>query len=201
MNFKLLGAATLLVVACKGEPKSETESSKQDTAGKMVQAKDTAPAKRPTKKAAIPDTTVVIALNTDGHAIPASIEMPTGSTIFMDEPTSLRIGFDGEDDMGRQESLFAVRVQKGNEYNLDLKDLAKELAKNPYGNTNEILEQSDELLLYKSTVDEGGFVSHSFQLIVDLGGDKWLCSQGNDGGWSEEEARAQLAACKTLKAL
>jgi hypothetical protein len=200
MNIKVLGAATLLLVACKGEPK-ETESSNQDTASKAVSANETAPAKEAKKKAALPETTEVIALNTDGHAIPASIEMPTGSTIFMDEPTSLRIGLDGKDDLGRRESLFAVGVKKGNQYNLNLEKLAKDLAKNQYGSTHEILEQSEELLLYKSTVDDSGFVGHSFQLIVDLGGDKWLCTQGNDGGWSEEQARAQLAACKTLKPL
>ena len=201
MNIKALGAAALLLLACKGEPKTETETSNADTAGKTTSAKDTAPAKEATKKAAIPETTVVIALNTDGHAIPASIEMPTGSTIFMDEPTSLRIGLDGKDSMGRRESLFAVGVKKGNEFNLNLADFAKDLLKNQYGSTHEILEQTEDLLLYKSTVDDGGFVGHSFRLIVDLGGDKWVCSQGNDGGWSEEEARAQLAACKTLKAL
>jgi len=200
MNLKVVGAAALLLLACKGEPKGEAESSSQDTAGQeAAQAGDTAVKAK--KKAAIPETTEVIALNTDGHAIPASIEMPTGSTIFMDEPTSLRVGLDGKDDMGRRESLFAVGVKKGNEYNLDLAQLAKDLAKNEYGVRHEFLEQSEELLMYKSTVEDGGFVSHSFRLIVDLGGDKWLCTEGNDGGWTEEQARAQLAACRTLKAL
>lgn len=47
----------------------------------------------------------VVALNTDGHSIPASIEMPKGSTIFAYGPTSLRVGIDGEDKSGRRESL------------------------------------------------------------------------------------------------
>ena len=103
--------------------------------------------------------------------------------------------------MGRRESLFAVQIRKGNEYNLNLKDTAADLAKNLYGTTHEILEHDDSLLLYKSTVDDGGFVSHSFSHIVELGGEKWICMQGNDGGWSEEQARAQLAACKTLQSI
>ncbi len=126
--------------------------------------------------------------------------MPTGSTIFADTPTTLRVGFDGKDEFGRRKSLFAVQLAKGNEFNLDLKQLAKDLGENKYGSTNEILEQSENLLLYKSTA-EGGFVGHQFRAIVELAGAKWLCKQGNDGGWTEEQARAQLAACKTLESL
>ncbi|MBL4635027.1 MAG: hypothetical protein JKY56_14230 [Kofleriaceae bacterium] len=193
MNLKILSASLLLLLACTGDKESD-----KGAAGSSAEPTSAKPAEKSSK---VPTDKERIVLNTDGHSIPASIEMPKGSSIFADEPTSLRVGYDGKDKHGRQESLFAVQIRKGNEFNLDLKEKAKDLAKNLYGSTHEMLEQTEALLFYKSTVTEGGFTSHSFSLIVELGGEKWICMQGNDGGWSEEQARAQIDACKTLKAI
>lgn len=192
MNLKILSASFLLLLACKGDKESDTSSETSRTKGETTTTK---------KSSELPTEKERIVLNTEGHSIPASIEMPKGSTIFADEPTSLRVGYDSKDKHGRRKSLFAVQIRKGNEFNLNLKEKATDLAKNLYGSTHEMLEQTEALLLYKSTVTEGGFTSHSFSLIVELGGDKWICMQGNDGGWSEEQARAQIAACKSLTAI
>lgn len=202
MNLRILSATVLLLLACKGDSNQETADKGAETSSADPSVKKATD--KPESKMAndgIPDTTEAIALNSDGNAIPATIEMPTGSTIFADSPTMLRVGLDGKDDLGRRKSLFAVQVHKGNEFNLNLEEFAGELAKNQYGTTHEVLEKTDTLLFYKSTVDEGGYVSHSFQQIIELGGEKWLCKQGNDGGWSEEQARAQLKACLTLKSI
>tara|TARA_R110002096_G_scaffold77896_11_gene183508 strand:+ start:34315 stop:34911 length:597 start_codon:yes stop_codon:yes gene_type:complete len=198
MNLKILSASLLLLLACKGD--GDTSSATEPSSAKTTDKGDLkAEAAKSTSE--IPTEKERIILNTDGHSIPASIEMPKGSAIFADEPTSLRVGIDGEDKSGRRESLFAVQIRKGNQYNLNLKEKTQDLAKNLYGSTHEILQETDSLLFYKSTVTDGGFTGHNFSLIVELGGEKWLCMQGNDGGWSEEQAQAQLEACKTLEAL
>ncbi len=194
MNLPTIAMTVLAVSACKSDSAARaTERSPAMFVSTEHEYDETS------REARVPSVTERLELNTDGHAIPASIVVPMGSTVFADEPNSLRIGFDGKDEHGRRESLFAVRIRPGTEYNLDLQSTAEELKKNAYGATNHILEQSEHLLLFRTTV--AGFVTHSFSLVVPLRSKPWVCSQGNDGGWTEREARAQVAACQTLRSL
>ena len=183
MKLSLLLPVLLLSVACKGEDSSKVEAAKP-SASAAAPAPEAAKSVKDLPKEAL-------ALNESGNEIPATIEVPKGSTIFADTPTSLRI------ELG-QGDAFGVQVAAGNEFNLDLADSAKSLAENKYGSTNEILEKTDTLLRYTMTTD--GHTSHKFTLITELPSGKWICTQGNNGGWTEEEAAAQLQACKTLAA-
>lgn len=144
---------------------------------------------------ALPTETERMALNEGESEIPASIEVPTGCTTFNDDPTTIRI------DHGDMGELFGVQVKEGNEFNTNHAEFASELAENRYGNTNEVLEQDDELLLWKVTREDSDHVSHNFRLIVELDGKQWVCTQGNYGGWSREEADRQIEACRTLTAI
>ncbi len=143
------------------------------------------------KEVIVPKDTEVIELDQDGNAIPATIEVPLGSSVFADEPTTLRVSYgDG--------TGFGVQVAAGNEFNVNLKETADMLREGGYGATHEILEESPTLLRWTSTRD--GHSSQSFDMLVELKGSTWVCKQGNMGGWNETQIAAQMAACKTLKA-
>lgn len=143
------------------------------------------------KAGALPSETEVIALDQGKSKVPATIEAPKGSTTFNDSPTAIRVQFEeGED--------FWVDVKAGNEFNLDLVDLEKQLLENKYGSVNITLEKSEGLHMWKATTD--GHESVKFHHIVDLADAKWVCMTGPYGGYSRAQADRMLQACKTLKA-
>jgi len=178
-------ALALCLPACGGEKEKAKGTSKKGATEKGASKKGA------TEKGSVPTETAPLALNENGNKIPATVDVPKGSTIFADKPTMLRISY------GKGEA-FGLQVRAGNEFNTNLAQTAKELAKNEYGNTNKIVEQTATVLRY--TMSRDGRTSHKFTLLVDLAGKKWVCMQGNVGGWSAERAKAQLAACRTLKA-
>ncbi len=144
----------------------------------------------------LPTEIETLALDQGESKIPATIDVPKGSTTFNDDPTTIRIEWGEGRERGK---LFGVQIAKGNEFNTNLGDLEAMMLKNEYGNTNVIVEKTDTLLRY-TMQREGGEPSHKFQMILELGGEKWVCKDGNRGGWTEETIKRQLEACKTLKA-
>jgi len=143
----------------------------------------------------LPTTTAPMALNQGESQIPATITVPTGCTTFNDSPTTIRI------DHGEHGESFGVQVQEGNEFNTNHAEFAGDLRRNQYGNVNEILVEDETLLLWKAGREDSDFESHNFRLIVVLAGKQWVCSQGNNGGWTREQADRQIEACRTLAAL
>lgn len=139
-----------------------------------------------------PDESEALALDQDGNAIPATIEVPKGSSIFADSSTSVRI------EAGKGGANFGVQVALGNEYNTNLVESAEMLREGGYGATHEVLEETPTRLRYRSTRD--GVSGEAFTLVVDLKGTKWVCKQGKHGGWTDEQVAAQMAACQTLTA-
>ena len=121
--------------------------------------------------------------------------MPTGCTTFNDTATTIRV------DHGDNGSLFGVQVKEGNEFNTNHAEFAGELRQNQYGNVNEILEENETLLLWVAGREDSDFESHNFRLIMELDGKKWVCTQGNNGGWTREQADRQIEACRTLVAI
>ena len=105
--------------------------------------------------------------------------------------TAIRVTF-GEGE------AFWVDVKEGNEYNLDLDDLEKGMLENKYGSTNETIDKSENLYVWKMTTD--GHESIKFRQIVELAGKKWVCSTGNYGGYDKAQVDRMIEACKTLKA-
>lgn len=140
----------------------------------------------------LPKETESLALDEGESAIPATIEVPKGSTTFNDDPTTIRV------EWGKMGKLFGVQIAKGNEYNTNLADLEKGMLENKYGNTNKILEKTDTLLRY-SMQREGSDPNHKFQMLMKIGDDTWVCKDGNYGGWTAEASARQVEACKTFK--
>ncbi|MCX4241168.1 hypothetical protein [Paraliomyxa miuraensis] len=144
----------------------------------------------------LPTETETLALDQGESKIPATIDVPKGCTTFNDDETTIRVDFGEKRDSGK---LFGVQIAKGNEYNTNLDDLEKMMLENKYGSTNTIVEKTDTLLRY-TMQPEGGQPSHHFQMIIDVGGEKWVCKQGNHGGYDEAASKRQIEACGTLKA-
>ena len=192
----LMGVFAFASSGCD-DGKKDAAGAKKSEDAKKAEGGDKAPADeaKPAEEAkpALPTETETLALDGDGNEIPATIVAPKGSVIFADTPTSLRIDFSDD-------SLFGIRVSKANEYNTDLNQLETDMLKNEYGNTNKILEKTETLLRYTMTYDETKTTTHKFSLIITLGEDKWVCTEGNYGGWTEEQSKGQMEACKTLAA-
>lgn len=212
VHMKLHSITALLLLttalACDSKPAEAGKTDTKKTDGKTADAKDAkggdakvadakaADAKPADDGPAVPTETETIALDQGESKIPATIDAPKGSTTFNDDATSIRVDW-GE---GRERGdAFGVQVKKGNEFNLNLDETEKMMLKNEYGNTNKILEKTPTLLRYTMSY-EGGTPAHNFVMIVDLKGEKWICEQGTNGGYTEEQSKRQQQACATLKA-
>jgi len=121
---------------------------------------------------------------------------PKGCTTFNDDPTTIRINFGEKRERGK---LFGVQIAKGNKYNTDLDETEKGMLENKYGSTNKTIEKTDNLYHY-TMQPEGGKATHKFQMVLELGEEKWVCKQGNHGGYDEAAIKLQIDACKTLEA-
>ena len=150
---------------------------------------------KPAEGAALPTETEVLALDQGESKIPATIEVPKGCKTFNDDPTSIRVDFGEGRESGK---LFGIQVKKGNEFNLNLAETEKMMLESKYSK-NAILEKTPTMLRW-TMQNEGSEPNHKFQMIVDLGGTKWICEDGNYGGWTEEASKRQRDACATLKA-
>lgn len=182
-------ALSLLLASAVGCSKDNEESA--PAPAKAAEAEAPTKAAAVPKAASVPTETEVIALDQGESKVPATIEAPKGATTFNDTPTTIRVTFkDGAD--------FWVDVKKGNEFNLDLDQTEKDLLENKYGVTSETIEKSKDLYVWKSTVD--GHSSQKFKMIVDLAGEKWVCTTGNYGGYEDPQIRRMIEACKTVKA-
>lgn len=178
----LLAALGLVITACesKGDGDGEEKGGEEE------------------KAETLPEETETMALDEGESAIPATIEVPQGSTTFNDDPTRIRISYPGGETR-ESGSLFGVQIAEGNEYNTNLAETRTELETSDLGGKKTIIKASDELLMWKSETDDG-YISVSFYRLIDLDGKTWVCKQGNYGGWTEEQAKRQVAACETLAA-
>lgn len=177
----LLLLAALVLVACESKEGGDEEKGGEEE-----------------KAETLPEETESLALDEGESAIPATIEVPKGSTTFNDDPTRIRISYPGGE--GRDSgSLFGVQIAEGNEFNTNLAETRTELETSDIGGKKTIIKASDELLMWKSETDDG-YTSVSFYRLIDLDGKTWVCKQGNYGGWTEEQAKRQVAACETLAA-
>ena len=193
MRFHALSLA-LILVAPFGCDSASSDAAKKDDS-KATPAKE---AEKPKKEeaAALPTETESLALDEGDSKIPATIDVPKGCTTFNDDPTTIRVNYGEKREAGK---LFGIQIAKGNEFNVDLDDLEKGMLENKYGSTNTIIEKTDNMLHY-TMQPEGGEATHKFQMVLDLGGEKWVCKQGNYGGYDEAAIKRQMEACKTLKA-
>ncbi len=204
MRLQAFSLALVLVAAFGCDSKSSDGDKKKDekTASGNADANegdakaDAKPAAKADDGAKLPTETETLALDEGESKIPATIEVPKGCTTFNDDPTTIRVNFGEDRDRGK---LFGLQIAKGNEFNTDLDELEKGMLENKYGSTNEILEKTDTLLRY-TMQPEGGEPTHKFQMVLDLGGEKWVCKQGNRGGYDEAAIKLQIDACKTLEA-
>lgn len=185
----------LLLVACGSEEATSTPSAAPAPAVETPPPAPETPPPAEEESKSLPTKTENVALNQGESKIPASIDVPEGCTTFNDTATTIRL------DHGKMGKAFGVQVKEGNEFNTNHEKFAGELKQNQYGNINEIVEQDDKVLLWKTRREDSKNESYRFRLIVDLAGKQWVCTQGNYGGWSREEADRQIEACKTLKAL
>lgn len=198
-----LALALLAPTGCDSKPADDAKTNAKAGDAKTADAK-AGDAKGADAKAATPEPAAADALPTEtetlaldqGSKIPATIDVPKGCTTFNDDPTTIRVDFGEGRDRGK---LFGVQIAKGNEFNTNLDDLEKMMLENKYGSTNEILEKTDSLLRY-TMKSEGMEPAHHFQMIIDVGGEQWVCKQGNHGGYDEAASKRQIEACGTLKA-
>jgi hypothetical protein len=198
-------ALFMAALACdsKTEDAAKKDDKKSaDAKGGKADAKDAKDAKsdakadaKPADGAALPTETEVLALDQGESKIPATIEVPKGCTTFNDDPTSIRVEFGEGRERGK---LFGVQVKKGNEFNLNLAETEKMMLESKYSK-NVILEKTPTMLRW-TMQNEGSEPNHKFQMIVDLGGTKWICEDGNHGGFDEAASKRQRDACATLKA-
>jgi hypothetical protein len=202
MKLHAISVALLLAtaIACDSKPaegekkddKSATDK-KDDKKGGDAKTADSKPAKA--DEATLPTEVETIALDQGESKIPATIEVPKGSTTFNDDATKIRVDFGEGRERGK---LFGVQVNKGNEFNLNLDETEKMMAESKYSK-NAILEKTPTMLRWTMQNDDGP-VGHYFKMIVDLKGEKWICENGNRGGFTEEQSKRQRDACATLKA-
>ena len=201
MRLHALSLALLLVAPLGCDSKSEDGAKKEDKKANKGEAKkgdkpEAKAAAKPDEGAKLPSETETLALDQGESKIPATIDVPKGCTTFNDDPTTIRVNYGEKRDAGK---LFGLQIAKGNEFNTDLDDLEKGMLENKYGSTNKIIEKTDNMLHY-TMQPEGGEATHKFQMVLDLGGEKWVCKQGNYGGYDEAAVKRQMDACKTLKA-
>lgn len=201
-QIRLFLCASLLTSLAACDSSADAGSVKSSAAAAAAPAKAaTPPAKaapaQPAKaaEATLPTEVETIALDQGDSKIPATIDVPKGSTTFNDDATKIRVDWGEGRERGK---LFGIQVGKGNEFNLNLEETAKMMAESKYS-TNKILEKTPTLLRW-TMQNEGGPVAHNFQMIVDLKGQKWLCENGTHGGYTEEQSKRQRDACATLKA-
>lgn len=194
MRFHALSLA-LILVAPLGCDSSSSEGAKKDDS-KATSAKDAEKPKKAEEAAALPTETETLALDEGESKIPATIDVPKGCTTFNDDPTTIRVNHGEKRERGK---LFGVQIAKGNEFNVNLDDLEKGMLENKYGSTNKIIEKTETMLHY-TMQPEGGEATHKFQMVLDLAGEKWVCKQGNYGGYDADAIKRQMDACKTLKA-
>jgi hypothetical protein len=213
MRLQILSLALALVtpLACdSSKPADDKKADDKKADDKKADAKGgdekAADAKGGDEKAAdapaadagdtLPTETETLALDKDEKStIPLTVDVPKGCTTFNDDETTIRVDFGEGRDSGK---LFGIQIAKGNEFNVNLDDLEKMMLESKYS-TNKILEKTDTLLRYTMQSD-GGTVNHNFSMVVDVGGDKWVCKQGNNGGYDEAASARQIEACKTIKA-
>lgn len=176
----------------KSQDKKATAAKDTKDAGETLEAK--APAAQPAGDT-LPADTETLALDQGTSKIPLTIVVPKGCTTFNDDETTIRIDYGDGRDRGK---LFGVQIAKGNEYNTNLADVEKMMVESTFSK-NVIVEKTDTLLRY-TMQSEGGPANHNFQMVIDIGGQKWVCKQGNNGGYDEAAVKRQIEACKSLKA-
>ena len=142
---------------------------------------------------ALPAETMTLALDEGESKIPAVIDVPKGSTTFNDTPTKIRVNY------GKAGKAFGVQIAEGNEFNTNLDEIEKGMLENKYGMTNKSLEKTDTLYRWSMT-SERGDTNNKFQMLIEIDGKTWVCKDGNYGGWTEEQSKRQIEACKTLRA-
>lgn len=199
MRLHALSLALILVAPFGCDSKSADSDKKDDKKAASDKADGKADAKAKPKADdgdKLPTETETLALDDGDSTIPATIDVPKGCTTFNDDPTTIRVNFGEKRNAGK---LFGVQIAKGNEFNVNLDEKEKGMLENKYGSTNKILEKTETLLRY-TMQPEGGEATHKFQMVIELGGDKWVCKQGNHGGYDEAAIKLQIDACKTLKA-
>ncbi len=186
----------LTAVACEEEVAEPEAADEQE---EPAEAEEEEEEEEEEAAGTLPEETEVIALDEGESEIPATIEVPVGVRTFNDTPTRIRIDYEGETRgiMGPGE-LFGVQIAEGTEFNVDLEATWEGLEENLYGQTNELIEKTDELLRFTSTSDDTGHRSHRFRLLVELNDQVWVCSEGNYGGFTAEQIDRQIAACETL---
>ena len=143
-------------------------------------------------EAGLPDETEVVELDEDDGEIPATIEVPVGSTVSVDAPTSIRIEY--EDDHTIAGELFGIEIREATEFDRDLEHIWDNLDQDEH----ELIELEDELLRYVRPDDALGRTSNRFIVLVAIDDTTWRCSQGGHGGYSEEQSDRQIEACQTL---
>lgn len=203
-------ALFMLALACDSKPEDSGKKEDKKTAdakGGKADAKDAKPDAKPDAKAdakadakpadgaTLPTEIETLALDQGESKIPATIDVPKGCTTFNDDPTSIRVEWGEGRERGK---LFGVQVQKGNEFNVNLAETEKMMLESKFSK-NVILEKTPTMLRW-TMQNEGSEPNHKFKMIVDLGGTKWVCEDGNYGGWTEEASKRQRDACATLKA-
>lgn len=186
-------ALTTVCVSMSGCDSADEKSDKADPKNGASEKSDTKDDSKTEDVSALPAETETLALDQGESKIPATIDVPKGCTTFNDDPTSIRVDF------GKSGKAFGLKVAKGNEYNVDLDEKEKGLLENKYGSTNKTLEKTDTLYRW-SMQREGEDPNHKFAMLVKIGEETWVCSDGNYGGWTEEQSKRQVDACKTLKA-
>jgi hypothetical protein len=140
-------------------------------------------------EATLPEETMVLDLQEGESEIPATIEVPVDVNVAVDDPVTVRIDYDNGE-------LFGIQVRAGTDFNTNLEHTWSLIDEDEH----ELIELDDDLLRYVRPSDALGRTENRFQLIVELDGQKWLCMQGDYGGYSEEQADRQLEACRTLTA-
>lgn len=198
MRLHTFSLALVLVAGFGCDSKSSDGEKKDDK--KAASAKDDGKAapeasKKADDAAKLPAETETLALDEGDSKIPATIDVPKGCTTFNDDPTTIRVNYGEKRERGK---LFGVQVSKGNEFNTNLDETEKGMLENKYGSTNATIEKTDSLYHY-TMQPEGGKATHKFQMVVELAGEKWVCKQGNHGGYDEAAIKLQIDACKTLK--
>jgi hypothetical protein len=180
-------------VSAGAEGAAAEETSAEEAPAEEAPAEEAPAEEAPAEADGVPTETAPMALNEGASEIPATINVPVGSTTFNDTPTTIRVEWaDG--------SEFGVQVKQGNQYNTNLAETASSLRENNYGVTNVVVEETETHLLWTASSD-GNEPSYKFKLLVELAGATWVCTQGNWGGWTRAEVDAQIATCRTLAAI
>ncbi len=143
-------------------------------------------------EAGLPEETEVVELDEDDGELPATIEVPAGSSVSVDAPTSIRIEY--EDDHSNAGELFGIEVREAGEFDTDLEHIWENLDQDEH----ELIELEDELLRYVRPDDALGRTSNRFIALIAIDDTTLRCSQGAYGGYSEEQVDRLIEACQTL---